>query len=75
VLKRDCGPRYGRADVSRSMRQTIDLNLTDLHAGSIGKRTATPSRRTYIPKADRLRRPLAVAALEKDRPESDRLAG
>ena len=43
----------------------LDRNLTDLHERvHRGAYRALPSHRTYIPKADGKRRPLAVAALE-----------
>jgi group II intron reverse transcriptase/maturase len=64
VLKRDAAPGM---DGLRWQTYAADLerNLTDLHARvHRGAYRATPSRRTYIPKADGRQRPLAVAALE-----------
>src|SRR5215475_10067547 len=64
ALKRDAAP--GVDGVTwRVYEADLDLKLTDLasrvHRGAY---RALPSRRTYIPKADGRKRPLAVAALE-----------
>jgi len=64
VLKRDAAPGM---DGLRWQAYAADLerNLTDLHARvQRGAYRASPSRRTYIPKADGRQRPLAVVALE-----------
>jgi retron-type reverse transcriptase len=51
--------------ISSAYRTIIIPHLTDLHARVHREAyRATPSRRTYIPKADARQRPLAVAALE-----------
>jgi group II intron reverse transcriptase/maturase len=64
VLKRDAAP--GMDGLTwRAYAADLERNLTDLHARvHRGAYRATPSRRTYIPKADGRQRPLAVAALE-----------
>ncbi|MGZ3353038.1 MAG: group II intron reverse transcriptase/maturase [Xanthobacteraceae bacterium] len=64
VLKRDAAP--GMDGLTWQVYAAdLERNLTDLHARvHRGAYRATPSRRTYIPKADGRRRPLAVAALE-----------
>jgi RNA-directed DNA polymerase len=64
VLKRDAAP--GMDGLTwQAYAADLDRNLTDLHARvHRGAYRATPSRRTYIPKADGRQRPLAVAALE-----------
>jgi RNA-directed DNA polymerase len=64
ALKRDAAPGVDGM-TWRTYETDLDLKLTDLaswvHRGAY---RALPSRRTYIPKADGRRRPLAVAALE-----------
>jgi group II intron reverse transcriptase/maturase len=64
VLKRDAAP--GMDGLTwQTYAADLERNLTDLHAQvHRGAYRATPSRRTYIPKADGRQRPLAVAALE-----------
>src|SRR5882724_5821012 len=64
VLKRDAAP--GMDGLTWQVYAAdLERNLTDLHARvHRGAYRATPSRRTYIPKADGRRRPLAVAALD-----------
>ena len=64
VLKRDAAP--GMDGLTWQVYAAdLERNLTDLHARiHRGAYRATPSRRTYIPKADGRQRPLAVAALE-----------
>jgi group II intron reverse transcriptase/maturase len=64
VLKRDAAP--GMDGLTwQTYAADLERNLTDLHARvHRGAYRATPSRRTYIPKADGRQRPLAVAALE-----------
>jgi group II intron reverse transcriptase/maturase len=64
VLKRDAAP--GMDGLTwQAYAADLEQNLTDLHARvHRGAYRATPSRRTYIPKADGRQRPLAVAALE-----------
>jgi len=64
VLKRDAAP--GMDGLTwQAYAADLDRNLTDLHARvHRGAYRASPSRRTYIPKADGRQRPLAVAALE-----------
>jgi RNA-directed DNA polymerase len=64
ALKRDAAPGVDGL-TWRTYEADLDRNLTDLHERvHRGAYRALPSRRTYIPKADRKRRPLAVAALE-----------
>jgi group II intron reverse transcriptase/maturase len=64
ALKRDAAPGVDGV-MWRTYEADFDLKLTDLasrvHRGAY---RALPSRRTYIPKADGRKRPLAVAALE-----------
>jgi RNA-directed DNA polymerase len=64
VLKRDAAP--GMDGLTwQAYAADLEQNLTDLHARvHRGAYRASPSRRTYIPKADGRPRPLAVAALE-----------
>jgi len=64
VLKRDAAP--GMDGLTwQAYAADLERNLTDLHSRvHRGAYRATPSRRTYIPKADGRQRPLAVAALE-----------
>jgi RNA-directed DNA polymerase len=64
VLKRDAAP--GMDGLTwQAYAADLERNLTDLHARvHRGAYRASPSRRTYIPKADGRQRPLAVAALE-----------
>src|ERR1700693_5228278 len=64
VLKRDAAP--GTDGLTwQAYAADLERKLTDLHARvHRGAYRASPSRRTYIPKADGRRRPLAVAALE-----------
>jgi group II intron reverse transcriptase/maturase len=64
VLKRDAAP--GMDGLTwQTYAADLEQNLSDLHARvHRGAYRASPSRRTYIPKADGRQRPLAVAALE-----------
>ena len=64
VLKHDAAP--GMDGLTwQAYAADLERNITDLHARvHRGAYRATPSRRTYIPKADGRQRPLAVAALE-----------
>jgi RNA-directed DNA polymerase len=64
VLKRNAAP--GMDGLTwQAYAADLERNLTDLHARvHRGAYWASPSRRTYIPKADGRKRPLAVAALE-----------
>jgi len=64
ALKRDAAP--GMDGLTwQTYAADLERNLTDLHARvHRGAYRASPSRRTYIPKADGRQRPLAVAALE-----------
>jgi len=64
VLKRDAAP--GMDGLTwQTYAADLERKLTDLHARvHRGAYRASPSRRTYIPKADGRQRPLAVAALE-----------
>jgi len=63
-LKRDAAP--GVDGVTwRQYGEQLEDNLRDLHDRlHRGTYRATPSRRTYIPKADGRQRPLGIAALE-----------
>jgi group II intron reverse transcriptase/maturase len=65
ALKRDASPGVdGRT--WRDYEQSLESNLADLHdrVHRGGPYHPLPSRRSYIPKADGRKRPLAVAALE-----------
>ncbi len=64
ALKRDAAP--GVDGVTwQTYEADLELNLTDLFSlVQRGAYQALPSRQTYIPKADRKQRPLAVSALE-----------
>ena len=64
AIKRDAAP--GVDGVTwETYERDIDRKIEDLHARvERGAYRASPSRRTYIPKEDGSRRPLAVAALE-----------
>jgi RNA-directed DNA polymerase len=64
MVKRDAAPGMDRLTL-QAYAADLEQNLTDLHARvHRGAYRATPSHRTYIPKADGRQRPLAVAALE-----------
>ena len=64
VLKHDAAPGIDGL-TWQTYAADLEQNLTDLYARvHRGAYRATPSRRTYIPKADGRQRPLAVAALE-----------
>ena len=64
AIKRDAAP--GVDGVTwETYERDLDRKIEDLHARvERGAYRASPSRRTYIPKEDGSRRPLAVAALE-----------
>ena len=64
AIKRDAAP--GVDGVTwETYQEDLDRKIEDLHARvKRGAYRALPSRRTYIPKEDGSRRPLAVAALE-----------
>ena len=64
AMKRDAAP--GVDGVTwQTYEQDLDRRIEDLHARvSRGAYRALPSRRSYIPKEDGSKRPLAVAALE-----------
>jgi group II intron reverse transcriptase/maturase len=60
---RGCSP--SRSSPRRSYEKDLDRRIEDLHARvKGGAYRALPSRRSYIPKEDGSKRPLAVAALE-----------
>jgi RNA-directed DNA polymerase len=63
-LKQDAAPGVDGL-TWRQYEQNLEANLVDLHA-RIHRRAyrAQPSRRKFIPKADGLKRPLGIAALE-----------
>src|SRR5215813_8306399 len=64
VLKHDAAPGIDGL-TWQTYATDLEQNLIDLRARVYrGAYRATPSRRTYIPKADGRQRPLAVAALE-----------
>jgi RNA-directed DNA polymerase len=63
-LKRDAAPGVDGL-TWRQYEQNLEGNLVDLHARvHRGAYRAQPSRRKFIPKADGLKRPLGIAALE-----------
>ncbi len=63
-LKRDAAPGVDGL-TWRQYEQKLEGNLVDLHARiHRGAYRALPSRRKFIPKADGLKRPLGIAALE-----------
>jgi len=63
-LKQDAAPGIDGL-TWRDYEQNLERNLEDLHARvHWGAYRAQPSRRTYIPKPDSQKRPLAIAALE-----------
>ena len=70
ALRRDAAPGVDGL-TWRDYETDLDSKLADLcdrvHKG--GPYHPLPSRRRFIPKADGKQRPLAVAALEQDRPE------
>jgi RNA-directed DNA polymerase len=64
AIKRDAAPGVDGM-TWRAYEQDLDRRIEDLHARvKSGAYRASPSRRSYIPKEDGSRRPLAVAALE-----------
>src|SRR6516165_7214161 len=64
AIKRDASPGVDGM-TWETYEQDLDLRIEDLHARvKRGAYRALPSRRSYIPKEDGSRRPLAVAALE-----------
>jgi RNA-directed DNA polymerase len=64
ALKRDAAPGVD-GTTWETYEQGFDRRIEDLHARvKSGAYRALPSRRSYIPKEDGSRRPLAVAALE-----------
>jgi RNA-directed DNA polymerase len=64
AIKRDAAPGVDGM-TWETYERDLDLRIEDLHSRvERGAYRASPSRRTYIPKEDGSRRPLAVAALE-----------
>src|SRR3954464_11599994 len=64
AIKRDAAPGVDGM-TWQTYEQDLDRRIEDLHARvSSGAYRAQPSRRSYIPKEDGSKRPLAVAALE-----------
>ena len=64
AIKRDAAPGVDGM-TWETYEQDLDLRIEDLHARvKSGAYRALPSRRSYIPKEDGSKRPLAVAALE-----------
>ena len=64
AIKRDAAPGVDGM-TWRTYEQDLDRSIEDLHARvHSGAYRALPSRRSYIPKEDGSKRPLAVAALE-----------
>ena len=64
AIKRDAAPGVDGM-TWETYERDLDRKIEDLHARvKRGAYRASPSRRTYIPKEDGSRRPLAVAALE-----------
>src|SRR6476620_12805397 len=64
AIKRDAAPGVDGM-TWQTYEQDLDRRIEDLHARvRSGAYRASPSRRSYIPKEDGSKRPLAVAALE-----------
>ena len=64
AIKRDAAPGVDGM-TWQTYKQDLDRRIEDLHARvRSGAYRAQPSRRSYIPKEDGSKRPLAVAALE-----------
>ena len=64
AMKRDAAPGVDGL-TGETYEEDLDQSIEDLHARvKRGAYRALPSRRSYIPKEDGSRRPLAVAALE-----------
>src|ERR1700726_841155 len=64
AMKRDAAPGVDGM-TWQTYEQDLDRRIEELHArGQAGTYRALPSRRSYIPKEDGSKRPLAVAALE-----------
>ncbi len=64
AIKRDAAPGVDGM-TWETYEQDLDRRIEDLHARvESGAYRASPSRRSYIPKEDGIKRPLAVAALE-----------
>ncbi|MGA2257749.1 MAG: group II intron reverse transcriptase/maturase, partial [Thermoguttaceae bacterium] len=65
VLKRNAAPGADGVTWKEYGKEDLDRKLADLHDRvHRGAYRALPSRRTYIPKANGTKRPLAIAALE-----------
>jgi len=65
AIKRDAAPGIDGVVTWEAYEQGLDQRIEDLHAPvKSGAYRAAPSRRSYIPKEDGSKRPLAVAAVE-----------